>query len=120
MSNTQIKERANVSFLAIDPYIETNIVSPTEKSVPGKDFIEWGTNNLYPDFLQDLYDNVATLRSVIDGCVDYIAGDDVTIILNMLTEIQDSIPEKKVINFAGKDSVELTEKQLNQILQNFM
>ena len=80
MSNTQSKERANVSFLAIDPYIETNIVSPTEKTIPGKDFIEWGTNNLYPDFLQDLYDNVATLRSVIDGCVDYIAGDDVTIL----------------------------------------
>lgn len=80
MSNTQSKERANVSFMAIDPYIETNIVSPTEKAIPGKDFIEWGTNNLYPDFLQDLYDNVATLRSVIDGCVDYIAGDDVTIL----------------------------------------
>ena len=80
MSNTQSKERANVSFMAIDPYIETNIVSPTEKTIPGKDFIEWGTKNLYPDFLQDLYDNVATLRSVIDGCVDYIAGDDVTIL----------------------------------------
>jgi capsid portal protein len=66
--------------MAIDPYIETNIVSPTEKTIPGKDFIEWGTNNLYPNFLQDLYDNVATLRSVIDGCVDYIAGDDVTIL----------------------------------------
>jgi hypothetical protein len=80
MSNTQSKERASVSFLAIDPYIETHIVSPTEKTIPGKDFIEWGTNNLYPEFLQDLYDNVATLRSVIDGCVDYIAGDNVTII----------------------------------------
>ena len=80
MNNTEIKERASVSFLAIDPYIETNIVSPTEKSVPGKDFIEWGTNNLYPDYLQDLYENVATLRSVIDGCVDYIAGDNVTIL----------------------------------------
>ena len=80
MNNTQSKERASVSFLAIDPYIETHIVSPTEKSIPGKDFIEWGTNNLYPDYLQDLYDNVSTLRSVIDGCVDYIAGDDVTIL----------------------------------------
>lgn len=80
MSNTQSKERANVAFAAIDPYIETHIVSPAEKTLPGKDFIEWGTNNLYPDFLQDLYDNVATLRSVIDGCVDYIVGDDVTIL----------------------------------------
>ena len=80
MSNTQSKERANVAFAAIDPYIETHIVSPAEKTLPGKDFIEWGTNNLYPEFLQDLYDNVATLRSVIDGCVDYIVGDDVTIL----------------------------------------
>lgn len=80
MSNTQSKERANVRFLALDPYLETNIVSPTEKRIPGKDFIEWGTNNLYPEYLSDLYNNVATLKSVIDGCVDYIAGDDVTII----------------------------------------
>lgn len=80
MSNTKTKERASVSFLAIDPYVETNIVSPQERKLPGKDFVEWGTNNLYPEFLSDLYDNVATLRSVIDGCVDYIAGDDVTIL----------------------------------------
>ena len=53
MSNTQSKERANVAFAAIDPYIETHIVSPAEKTLPGKDFIEWGTNNLYPDFLYD-------------------------------------------------------------------
>ena len=80
MSNTKIKERANVAFTAIDPYLESNIVSPKERSVPGKDFIEWGDNNLYPDYLLDLYENVATLKSIIDGCVDYIAGDDVTIL----------------------------------------
>ena len=48
MSNTKTKERANVSFLAIDPYVETHIVSPKERKLPGKDFVEWGTNNLYP------------------------------------------------------------------------
>ena len=79
MSNTS-KERAKFSFTAIDPYIETHIVSPTEKRIAGKDFIEWGTNNLYPEYLLDLYGNVATLKSIIDGCVDYIAGDDVTIL----------------------------------------
>lgn len=80
MSNTKTKERASVSFLAIDPYVESHIVSPREKKIPGKDFVEWGSNNLYPEFLSDLYDNVATLKSVIDGCVDYIAGNDVTIL----------------------------------------
>lgn len=79
MSNMKSKERASVSFLAIDPYIETHIVSPKEKVTPGKDMVEWGTNNIYPEYLCELYDNVATLKSVIDGCVDYIAGDDVTI-----------------------------------------
>ena len=79
MSNTS-KERAKFSFTAIDPYIETHIVSPTEKRIAGKDFVEWGTNNLYPEYLLDLYGNVATLKSIIDGCVDYIAGDDVTIL----------------------------------------
>lgn len=73
-------ERAAVSFAAIDPYIERHIVSPTEKKMPGKDFIEWGNGNQYPDYLLDLYNNVATLKSIIDGCVDYIAGDDVQIL----------------------------------------
>ena len=73
-------ERANVAFTAINPYVESNIVSAKEKKSPGKDFVEWGDGNLYPEYLQDLYENVATLKSIIDGCVDYIAGDDVTIL----------------------------------------
>ena len=73
-------ERANVAFTAINPYVESNIVSSKEKKSPGKDFVEWGDGNLYPEYLQDLYENVATLKSIIDGCVDYIAGDDVTIL----------------------------------------
>lgn len=76
MSST---ERANVAFAAIEPYLESHIVSAKETRLAGKDFIEWGENNLYPDYLLDLYNNVATLKSIIDGCVDYIAGDDVTI-----------------------------------------
>lgn len=80
MSNMQSNERANVSFAAIGQYIESNIVSPTEKKQSNKDFIEWGDGNGYPDYLLSLYNNVATLKSVIDGCVDYIAGDDVKIL----------------------------------------
>lgn len=68
-----------MSFAAIDPYIESNIVSPAERVQSGKDIVEWGDGNAYPDYLLDLYNNVATLKSIIDGCVDYVAGDDVTI-----------------------------------------
>lgn len=70
--------RLPVVFAAIDSYVETHIVAPTEKAVSGGDRYRWGDRDLYPGYLLELYDSVSTLRSVIDGCVDYIAGDDVT------------------------------------------
>ena len=78
MSSTT--KRANVAFAAINPYVENNIVSPREKVINGKNMVEWGDGNLYPEYIYDLYCNVATLKAVIDGCVDYIIGNDVTII----------------------------------------
>lgn len=71
--------RSAFSFAAIDSYLETNIVSPVEKVLAGRDIVEWGTRNAYPDYLLDLYNNVPTLRSIINGNIDYVAGDDVTI-----------------------------------------
>ena len=71
--------RSAFSFAAIDSYLETNIVSPVEKVLAGRDMVEWGTRNAYPDYLLDLYNNVPTLRSIINGNIDYVAGDDVII-----------------------------------------
>ena len=71
--------RSAFSFAAIDSYLETNIVSPVEKVLAGRDMVEWGTRNAYPDYLLDLYNNVPTLRSIINGNIDYVAGDNVTI-----------------------------------------
>lgn len=75
----QNKEKRHVSFAAIDQYVETNIVLPTEK-VSSRDFVEWGVGNKYPAYLLDLYNNVTTLRSVINGNIDFITGDDVNIL----------------------------------------
>lgn len=81
MSNTKRNDtkRGTFSFAAIDQYVEQNIVLPTEKVLAGRDMVEWGTRNSYPDYLLDLYNNVPTLRSIINGNIDYVAGDDVTI-----------------------------------------
>ena len=65
-----------VTFAAIDPWLQQNIVLPTETK--GAKFVQWGTNNRYPDYLLDLYRNVPTLRSIISGSADFVAGDDVT------------------------------------------
>lgn len=76
---SQNKEKKYVSFAAIDQFVETNIVLPTEK-VTNRDFVEWGKGNNYPGYLLDLYNNVTTLRSIINGNIDFITGDDVSIL----------------------------------------
>lgn len=68
----------NVSFAAIDPYIETNIVEPTEKPVVGKEFIAWGDANKYPEYLWGLYSEVTSLRTICNGIADYVVGENVT------------------------------------------
>lgn len=76
---SQNSEKRHVSFAAIDQYVETYIVLPTEK-VTNRDFVEWGKGNNYPGYLLDLYNNVTTLRSIINGNIDFITGDDVSIL----------------------------------------
>ena len=71
--------RASVSLAALDPWLESHIVSPKETVVRGKDLVEWGDHNAYPDYLLELTKTVPTLRSIIIGTVDYIAGDDIKI-----------------------------------------
>lgn len=74
----QTSEGTRFSFIAIDSYVEKNIVTSDEKQERGRDFVSWGTMNRYPDFLLSLYQESTTLRSIINGCVDYVAGEDVT------------------------------------------
>lgn len=80
MSNTTPNStpgKVSVAFAALDPYVERNIPKPVERKLSG-DIVKWGADNKYPEFLLDLYETSATLRTVIDGCVDFIAGDAVT------------------------------------------
>lgn len=70
--------RGAVAFAAIDPYLEQYVVLPTEKELPGKDRVQWGTGNRYPEYINELYETVPTLQTIINGSVDFVAGDEVT------------------------------------------
>lgn len=80
MNNMENSEKRHISFAAIDQYVERNIVSPKERLNTARDLVEWGDGNRYPDYLLDLVNNVATLRSIVLGNVDFITGDDVSIL----------------------------------------
>ena len=66
-------------FAAIDQYVETYVVSPKETILSGKDMVQWGDGDSFADYVLSLYNSVPTLRSIINGNIDYIAGDDVNI-----------------------------------------
>lgn len=85
MENNMDERPVKVSFAAIDPFIESNIVLPVEKATrdKGHEMIYWGERNNYPDYLLGLYNNVATLRAIVNGCVDFVVGDDVTTAHNL-------------------------------------
>ena len=95
MSNTKQNKpsRAGFSFAAIDPYVDNKMILPVERFVSGKDLVEWGNRNSYPDYLLDLYNNVPTLRSIINGNIDFIAGDDVSIL-----PLTDNLPNGQMNN----------------------
>lgn len=40
----------------------------------GKEFVGWGENNAYPQYLWELYNNCSTLQSIINGCTDFTIG----------------------------------------------
>jgi hypothetical protein len=109
MSNTQQNNRAFISFAALDQYVEENIVSPREKRHLNRDFIEWGDGNIYPEYLLDLYNSVSTLRSIINGNVDYITGDDVTI-----EPLRDGLQDN-VVNTRG----DLIAEQVKDIAKDY-
>lgn len=49
--------------------------------------------------------------------IQSITGDDVALILETLAEFEEKLPEKETVNFAGKEAMELTQKQINQKTQ---
>ena len=48
---------------------------PDFKQVRGKDWIYWGEDNCYPDYLIDLYMRSSTHNAIVTGKVNYILGN---------------------------------------------
>lgn len=71
-------EEKKMMFRAIDQAVEANIVLPVEKD-SRRGFVEWGENNDYPQYIDSLYKEVATLRSIIEGTIDFVVGDEISV-----------------------------------------
>lgn len=82
MENNKIQ----IAFAAINDRVEQNIPSAAEVEIKGKEFISWGDNNSYPDFLYNLYIECPTLQSIVNGITDYVCGNE---IISTIGDIED-------------------------------
>ena len=71
-------EKAQIKLSALNPYLQDNKVENVEKEISGVDFIAWGTDNQYPGYLFSLYEDCATLQTIINGTVDFVCGNDIS------------------------------------------
>ena len=46
-----------------------------EVKVKGKDYVSYGKDNLFPQYIWDLYLRSAVLQSIINGTGDYVIGE---------------------------------------------
>ena len=84
MSSTKVKNK--VVFSAINPYLVETTPLPIQKEVAGKKYLPYGRFNEYPRFLLDLYEGCSTLKAIIDGNVNYVLGDDFTVLTNKMSK----------------------------------
>lgn len=67
--------KVKMSFFATNPYIEDNIVKPTEKKVQGQNFVAFGERNNYPSYIYGLYQETPHLQTCINTVRDFVAGN---------------------------------------------
>lgn len=75
MTNTETKH--SVQMAAIGREVSP-IPTPAEALNTSKDFMMWGEDNAFPEYLFNLYKTTTDLKTCVDGLSDFVAGNKVT------------------------------------------
>lgn len=87
-------QATKVSLSVID-YDTFQPVQAEDEYYNNRDFVGWGYNNTYPQYLWDVYSKCATLQSVLNGCADFTYGKGIVNNTNLQDEniFGDTIPD---------------------------
>lgn len=72
----KIKENLSFSVLRLD---EAAIPDYEEKIDGRKDYISYGSDNKFPQYIYELFLHSALMESIIRGTSDYVMGNDITV-----------------------------------------
>ena len=70
------ENRIQLSVLDIE---SKYVVSPDETTYGNKNLVTWGMDNQLPVLYHNCYNKSATLKSIIDGTINYVLGDDIVL-----------------------------------------
>ena len=119
-----VENQTKYAFASINPHIQHTRVENVEKQMNGKDFICWGEDNRYPDYLYGLYENCTTLQSVINGTADFICGDEVqmyngAVEINKKGETIDDILRKIAVDYLiyGGFALQIIKNVFGQVVE---
>ena len=68
--------RIQLSVLDIE---KKYVVDPEETTYGNKSLVTWGLDNQLPVLYRNCYNQSASLKSIIDGTINYVLGDDIVI-----------------------------------------
>lgn len=69
--------KTGLKFADINPYIDVNIRTPKENINSNKKWVNWGDSNDYPQYLDELYHSVPSLKSVVDCVCNFVCGNSI-------------------------------------------
>lgn len=82
MSEKDMENISNVGivkFSLIDPDDSYELPSYEESDSRGKNIVNWGSDNRFPNMLYEMCQNSATLSAIINGTVELLKGEQITI-----------------------------------------
>lgn len=102
----------NKSNLAVIELAKGETPSSLEVVKRGTDYISFGPDNKYPNFLYENYTNCPSLQTIINGTTDYVCGEGTkTEFINSLGENLDDIIRKMAVTLQIYGGVYLKVKR---------
>ena len=72
-----MEKKVQLGFAAINKTLESKIPSNKESEGRGKNYVTWGDNDDYPNFLYQSYLDCPIVSTIINGTADFICGNSV-------------------------------------------
>ena len=78
-AENEIKNSTKFIFSLVDTEKQIEVPSYAESDSRGKNFVQWGPDNMFPNVLFEMYSNSPSLSAIINGTVEMIKGNDIII-----------------------------------------